>query len=111
MMPSTGGAVRDNVYSSDNASYSSVGVPSVSFVRFGRTPLHSVEDSGRWLDPEALRTQGAFIEKYMATYVADSRVFPFERTIPDEHKKALERYYEGFLSKPPNQEKLGDPNS
>ena len=88
-----------------------MGVPSLNFFRGGAPFIHSVEDSVRWLDPEALRTQGAFIEKYMATYVADSRVFPFERTIPDEHKKALERYYEGFLSKPPNQEKLGDPNS
>jgi len=86
---------NEGVYSSDGTSISAIGVPSVSFGRGGPTNqfMHSIEDSMRWLKPEALQIQGNFIETWMTRYVADAVVFPFERKIPDKFKKEIEKYF------------------
>lgn len=102
-MPLNGGAVQDGVYSSDGTSYSSIGIPSVNFMRFGKTPLHSTADTIRWLDSGALRMQGAFIERFLTMYVAESKSFPFERAVSEEQMKAIERYYQKFLIRPPGE--------
>jgi aminopeptidase YwaD len=87
--------VSETVYSSDGTSLSAVGVPSLSLSRDTPTNLlmHSVEDSEKWLSPDALRTQGTFIEEFLKRYVADAAAWPFERTIPDKQKKEIEEYF------------------
>ena len=98
---SGGPGTTDGVYSSDNASYSSVGIPSVSFIRGGGGGGHSVEDSIEWLSSDALGLQGRFIERFLTRYVAEAATFPFERVIPPEARQAIERYYKNRMEKPP----------
>lgn len=94
--------VREIVYSSDGTSYSSVGIPSLNFMRRGGAGAgHSVEDTVRWLNSEVLQRQGEFIEEYLTRYVAESPVFPFERLIPEKNKQAIEKFYRGKMRKPP----------
>ncbi|HUS79480.1 MAG TPA: M20/M25/M40 family metallo-hydrolase [Patescibacteria group bacterium] len=103
-MGGSGGGIMGGVYSSDGTSYSAVGVPSLNFIRGGAPFIHSVEDSMRWLSPEALQMQGEFMEKFLTRYVAEAVAFPFERTIPEDDKKAMERYYKNKMTKPPGSE-------
>jgi hypothetical protein len=98
---SGGPGTTDGIYSSDNASYSSVGIPSVSFIRGGGGGGHSVEDSIEWLSSDALGLQGRFIERFLTRYVAEAATFPFERVIPPEARQAIERYYKNRMEKPP----------
>jgi aminopeptidase YwaD len=100
-MGGSGPGITGGIYSSDGTSYSSVGIPSLNFIRSGAPFIHSTEDSVRWLSPGALEVQGAFIERFLTRYVAEAAAFPFERTIPEDDKKALERWYKDRMAKPP----------
>ncbi|RLE55186.1 MAG: hypothetical protein DRJ30_04050 [Candidatus Methanomethylicota archaeon] len=96
--------VREGVYSSDGTSLSSIGIPSVSFSRSSGSNIfmHSIEDSMRWLRPQALQIQGEFIEIFLTRYVAEAAAFPFERKIPDKLRKEIENYFKNRLMlKPP----------
>lgn len=95
--------VQEDVYSSDGTSLSAVGVPSVSLSRRAPTNvlMHSTEDSIRWLSPKALQAQGEFTELYLTRYVSEAAAFPFERKIPDEHKKKVEEYFKRAMRKLP----------
>jgi len=99
----SGGGISGGVYSSDGTAYSSAGIPSLQFIRSGAPYIHSSEDSLQWLSPEALADQGAFIEDFLTRYVADAAVFPFDRTIPENDMKAIERYFKNRKEKPPGQ--------
>jgi aminopeptidase YwaD len=95
--------VKEDVYSSDGTPLSAVGVPSVSFSRSAPTNLlmHSVEDGMKWLSPKNLQAQGEFLEIFLARYVADAAAFPFERKVPEEHRKKIEKYFERAMRKMP----------
>jgi aminopeptidase YwaD len=95
--------VEEEVYSSDGTPLSAVGVPSVSFSRRAPTNalMHSVEDSMQWLSPVNLQAQGEFLETFLARYVADAAAFPFERKVPEEHRKKIEKYFERAMRKMP----------
>lgn len=82
--------VKEGTYASDGTVLSRVGIPSVSFTRVGGPPLHTVEDTVRWLKPQALQVQGEFVEHILTRYVADAAAFPFEREIPEQQRKVLE---------------------
>jgi len=36
---------------------------------------------------------GEFIERYIRRYITEPRMLPFERTIPDDHKKKVDAYF------------------
>lgn len=95
--------VNEGVSSTDSTPLSAVGVPSVSFSR--NTPpnqfMHSVEDDLRWLNHQALQSQGAFVEEFLTRYVANAAAFPFEKTIPEKQKKNIEDYFKRSMRKPP----------
>jgi hypothetical protein len=95
--------VQEDVYSSDGTSLSAVGVPSVSLSRRAPTNvlMHSTEDSIRWLSPKALQAQGEFTELYLTRYVSEAAAFPFERKIPEAHKKKVEEYFKRAMRKLP----------
>lgn len=99
----SGGGISGGVYSSDGTAYSSAGIPSLQFIRSGAPYIHSNEDTLRWLSPEALEDQGTFIEEFLTLYVADAVAFPFERNIPENEMKAIERYFKNRKEKPPGQ--------
>lgn len=103
-MGGSGGGISGGVYSSDGTSYSAVGIPSLNFIRGGAPYIHSMEDSVRWLSPDALQVHGEFMERFLTRYVAEAVAFPFERTIPDDDRKAIERFYKNRMSKPPGRE-------
>lgn len=96
--------VKEGVYSSDGTSLSSVGVPSVSFGRGGGSNvfMHSVEDTIRWLKPQALQVQGEFVERFLTRYVAQAAAFPFEKKIPEKQRKEIEDYFrKRLMLRPP----------
>ncbi len=95
--------VKEEVYSSDGTPLSAVGVPSVSLSRQAPTNvlMHSTEDVVRWLSPKTLQAQGEFSELFLTRYVADAAAFPFERKVPDDHKKKIEEYFKRALRKMP----------
>lgn len=91
--------VKEEVYSSDGTPLAEGGIPSVSFSRDGGTTqyLHTPGDVIDYLGPEALERSGRFVELFLRRYVAQAAVLPFERTIPDEHKKQIREYFEKRL--------------
>lgn len=91
--------VKEEVYSSDGTPLSEGGIPSISFSRSGGTTsyLHSPRDVIDWLRPEALERNGRFAELFLRRYVAEAAVLPFERKIPDEHRKKIREYFEKRL--------------
>jgi len=100
-MGGSGDGIAGGVYSSDNTSFSSVGIPSLAFIRGGTAGIHSTLDTTKWLKPNALKIHGEFIERLLIRYVAESTFFPFERVIPESDRKALEKYYTERMRKPP----------
>jgi aminopeptidase YwaD len=99
-----GGGISNGIYSSDGTSYSAVGVPSLNFIRGGTKGIHSSWDTIEWLHPEGLDTNGVFIERFIERYCNEAVVFPFERKIPEDQQKNLEKYYKGKMQKPPGSE-------
>jgi hypothetical protein len=95
--------VKEDVYSSDGTPLSAIGVPSVSLSRQAPTNvlMHSTEDVVRWLSPKTLQAQGEFAELFLTRYVAEAAAFPFERKVPDDHKKKIEEYFKRALRKMP----------
>ena len=95
--------VKEAVYSSDGTSFSSIGIPSVSFSRRAGSDIlmHSVEDTIQWLSRDALRVQGEFVEQFLTRYVTEAAAFPFEKEIPEKQKKEIEKYYKDRLRIPP----------
>lgn len=95
--------VREQVYSSDGTSLSGVGVPSLSFSRNGGSNvfMHSIEDDIRWLKPQALQSQGNFVEEFLTRYVGNAAAFPFEKSIPDKLRKDVEEYFSRSMRKLP----------
>ena len=91
--------VEEDVYSSDGTPLSEGGIPSISLTRSGGTTsyLHSPRDVIDWLRPEALERSGRFVELFLRRYVAEAAVLPFERKIPDDHKKKIRDYLEKRL--------------
>jgi aminopeptidase YwaD len=88
-------AIQEACYSSDNAPMSDAGVPAISFGRGGPANFwgHTDEDVYQLCSAEGLNVSGEFILKYMRRYITESRTIPFERTIPDEHKKHVANYF------------------
>jgi aminopeptidase YwaD len=97
----SGDGISGGVYSSDNTSFSSAGVPSLAFIRGGTAGIHSTLDITKWLKPDALKIHGEFIERFLTRYAAESMIFPFERVIPESDRKALEKYYADRMRKLP----------
>ena len=87
--------VQEACYSSDNAPMADAGVPTISFGRGGPANFygHTDEDTFELCSAEGLQISGDFILRYMRRYITDPRALPFERTIPDEHKKHVSNYF------------------
>jgi len=90
--------VKESVYSSDGTPLSAVGVPSASFSRRSGIDImmHSPEDIIEYLSPDALETQGKFVEKWMTRYVTRAVAFPFKREVPEKLMKKIKEYYENW---------------
>jgi len=84
--------VKRDVRSSDSAVFADNGVPSVDFVRRGKSVIHSRRDVEFPLAATAFaRTQGfmrAFLDR-----VLNSVEFPIPKTIPQDMKDSLDRYF------------------
>jgi aminopeptidase YwaD len=103
-MDGGGGGISNGIYSSDGTSYSAIGIPSLNFIRGGTKGIHSNWDTIEWLHPDGLVTNGVFIERFIERYCNEAVVFPFERKIPEDQQKNLEKYYKGKIQKPPGSE-------
>ncbi len=91
--------VEEDIYSSDGMPFSEAGIPSISFSRSGGTTryLHTPGDVIDHLSAEALAESGRFVEEFLVRYVADARVLPFERQVPDNLQKKIREYFEKRL--------------
>lgn len=81
------------VMSSDGTPFGLEGIPSVNFARYGGgTPyLHTPNDALEHTDSGHLAMLGRFVELFVDR-VANSKVFPFGREMPESVKKDLETY-------------------
>lgn len=95
--------VIESVNSSDCASMSAVGIPSLSLMRDTPTNklMHSVEDSIKYLGPSALGTHGLFTEEFLRRYVTEAAAWPFDRLIPEKQRKEIEEYFQKVGEKLP----------
>lgn len=95
--------IKETVYSSDGTSFSSIGIPNVTFGRSSGSDIlmHTVEDTVRWLSPTVLKVQGEFVERFLTRYVTEAAAFPFEKEIPEKQQKEIEKYYRERLRTPP----------
>ncbi len=91
-MPRRGPGITEGVYSSDNASYSSVGIPSLALIRekAGKHG-HSIDDSIERLNLQAISITGEFLERFFTRYISEAKFFPFERLIPEDAEKDLKK--------------------
>ena len=87
-------SVSFSVQSSDSASFSFFGVPSVSFFRGGGLSayLHTELDSLEIVDSSRLERMGRVVEKFLSR-LAVAEPFPFKREIPKEHVEKVREYF------------------
>jgi aminopeptidase YwaD len=87
----------EECYSSDNAPFANVGVPTASFGRFGPELMwgHTEADTLDKCWGHSLKPIGKYLELFLARYVADAKQFPFPREIPEEHRKKVREYFIG----------------
>ncbi len=85
---------KEELYDSDGLSFSSLGVPSVSFARRSGIDvmMHTVEDTIDYLGVGPLGVTGKFIEKWIKRYTSTPS-FPFERKVPEKLMDQVDGFY------------------
>lgn len=84
--------VYRDVYSSDSTPFADAGVPAMSFGQHGSvTPIHCRYDDMDIVDEAVLNEDIAFIIK-VAQRLADGKILPMKRLIPDDMKEKLDYY-------------------
>ena len=86
--------VKRDVYSSDEVPFSDLGIPSVSFMRFGERGanyIHNRHDVLRYLSPQSLARTTDFIEQFLRR-IDQAEVFPLERSVPQDQKEKIDLY-------------------
>ncbi len=94
---------KQDVYSSDSIPFAEQGIPSLNIMRFG-APIHNRHDRAEYLCPERLEELGRFALRFLSDVDA-ARVFPFEREIPDDVKKKLDKYFQRVRGENDGEEK------
>jgi Iap family predicted aminopeptidase len=86
---------ENNIYSSDNAPFGYVGIPSASFGRSGVSSIfgHTDFDIIHHCDNKSLSKSGRFIEEWILRYITNSKSFPFERKIPGASQENVKKYF------------------
>jgi len=83
-----------DIYSSDSTPFADKGVPAVSFARGaagGTGAYHSRFDTIKVLSMKRMQEDTDFVIKF-AERMANSLIFPVERTIPDNIKEKIDKY-------------------
>ncbi len=86
--------VKQDIYSSDCIPFADSGVPAVSFIRRGApgaAQIHNRFDTLEFLSAEMLQKTTAHVLAFGQS-VANAKVFPVERKIPDNIKEKVENY-------------------
>jgi aminopeptidase YwaD len=93
---------KEELYDSDGLSFSSLGIPSVSFARRSGIDvmMHTVEDTIEHLGHEPLGVIGRFIEKWLRRYTSTPS-FPFEREVPEKLMDKVDGFYKKWGMKRP----------
>jgi Iap family predicted aminopeptidase len=86
--------VSRGIYSSDNMPFAWAGIPAVSFGRsgLGASLGHSCDDDMRNVNENSLRSI-ANIALTFVDEIANARVIPFERTVPDDVMSQIDNYF------------------
>lgn len=88
-------SARQGVYSSDSTPFADAKVPALSFARIssqGGATIHSHDDVIDFLSEENYYRTCDFIAKF-ASIMINSRVFPVERSIPNNMVEEIDKYY------------------
>jgi len=85
-------SVSREVRSSDSAVFADNGIPSIDFVRRGKSVIHSRRDVEFPLGACAFERTQTFMRKFLER-VMNSIEFPIPRDIPQDMKDALNRYF------------------
>jgi len=93
---------KEELYDSDGLSFSSLGIPSVSFARRSGIDvmMHTVEDTIEHLGHEPIGVTGRFIEKWLRRYTSTPN-FPFERKVPEKLMDQVDGFYKEWGMKRP----------
>ena len=89
-------AIQENeLYSSDNMAFNSVGIPSASFHRcgYGDGGGHTVKDVIDNCSPEGLTHIGHFVELWIDRYITQMHIFPFSKEIPEAAKTTIKKRF------------------
>lgn len=87
--------VEQSIYSSDSTAFADAGIPSATFSRNapkGGAFIHTRNDVIDFLSAEALE-KTTIIAKEFSESIVNSVVFPFEKKIPDNMRKDLDKYF------------------
>jgi len=87
--------VKQDIYSSDSTAFADAGIPSITFCRFapnGGAFIHTRNDVMDYLSAEALE-KTTVITRDFSESIVNSVVFPFEKKITDNMRKALDEYF------------------
>ncbi len=96
-------STRQDVYSSDSIPFAEHGIPSLNLIRFG-APIHNRHDRAEYLSPYRLAELGDFALSFL-DQTDSAAMFPFEREIPDDVQKKLDKYLERVRGKDEDEEK------
>jgi hypothetical protein len=86
-----GVTIKNQVWSSDSNTFAWKGIPALTLNRDG-FGMHTRHDTVEWISPWALE-RGARTLCTAADYLANEKELPFEKTIPEEMRNALNRYF------------------
>lgn len=81
-----------NVHSSDSAPFAKLGVPAIGVARSGQAGGHSRWDIEWPLCAQTLERATDFA-KAVLSRVVNAEIFPIERSMPDDMKEKLEKYF------------------
>ena len=87
-------AAKQDIYSSDSSPFADCGVPAVSFARLGpdRTgTIHNSYDTAALMTGEQVAEDIDFLVAF-ADRMANAKMCPVARTIPDNMKEKLDNY-------------------
>jgi len=94
--------VEEDIYSSDNMPFGMEGIPAINFYRESLGLGHSWNDTIDQISPEAFNVLGEFALK-ISSGVVNASVFPFKRTINDQIKKKIIKYFNDFSENEPRE--------
>lgn len=88
--------ILDSLYGSDHEPFAWAGIPALDFSRIGPSMryIHTDDDTVDLIKLERLQDVGLVVETFIDRYVANAKVWPFDRRIPAYQAEMIKNNFE-----------------